>query len=249
MTTSSLSLIVVPDRNSCPPLITRNLTAATHGMSTFARRSRSAFTLVELLTVMAIVGVLTGLLVPGLAHAKRTARRTQCLSHLHQVGIGLHNFAVDHGGVLPPQGVDPWDKWTMLLGHIGSPSVLACPADRRLNASLALGELTPAEVSYTWCEQAAVSQPGMLLATDEFLLDRAYTLDTVAEAGWETVISPSHGTGLGNGLLVDGSARVFDAPSLRDTLHRAFVDTGFPHLEFLMPGEDPIPMPLLINAN
>lgn len=51
------------------------------------------FTLVEMLTVMAIIGVLVALLIPAIQTAREAARQTACLNNLRQFGQGLHALA------------------------------------------------------------------------------------------------------------------------------------------------------------
>ena len=60
-----------------------------------------AFTLVELLVVIAIIGVLIALLLPAIQAAREAARRAQCSNQLKQVGIAVHNFHDTMNGIVP----------------------------------------------------------------------------------------------------------------------------------------------------
>src|SRR4051812_14516875 len=68
-----------------------------------SERKRKAFTLVELLVVIAIIGILVAMLLPAIQSAREAARRTQCQSHMKNMGVALLNH-VNNRNVFPTGG-------------------------------------------------------------------------------------------------------------------------------------------------
>src|SRR5579871_682341 len=76
-----------------------------------SRTRRTGFTLVELLTVIAIITVLAALLLPVFSAVRGKAREIVCVSNLHQIGLSIRMYADDYDE-LYPYGLDPTDKYT-----------------------------------------------------------------------------------------------------------------------------------------
>ncbi len=171
---------------------------------------RSGFTLIELLTVIAIIGILAAILIPVVGRVRESARASQCVSNLREIGTAIHLYANDHNGLAPPSR-DPTQSglrvaihhtlW-IYVGHESTNSfvggandaradsdvinVFHCPTTltnpiRTPNASRVFNEATGA-----WYSYSANMLPSMTLMNRDF--------NTAADNGFplDLLETPSH---------------------------------------------------------
>lgn len=112
-------------------------------------RGPGAFTLVELLVVISIIGLLAGLTVPAVKRGLDAAKTAKCANNLKQMGVGFQRYAAENDGYLPKAWFNDaypgWPGWDVLIldylevgtkGPNGNrvysentPTPLLCPAD------------------------------------------------------------------------------------------------------------------------
>lgn len=91
-------------------------------------QGRGAFTLVELLAVMAILAVLAGLFLPTLVRVKAAGHAVSCRANLKQWAMATHLYAADHDDCLPPDGTpNPGRAATNYGWYIQLPAQIALP--------------------------------------------------------------------------------------------------------------------------
>jgi len=106
-------------------------TTPTFSPQTKPRCACAAFTLIEMLVVIAVIIVLSALITPSIRSSMDRSRSVQCMANLRDIGVAALAYASDNGGRLPPIsspgmgfGSDIAHRWWMsVLYHYPEPTV------------------------------------------------------------------------------------------------------------------------------
>ena len=87
------------------------------------KRKNQGFTLIEVLIVLAIIGMLLVMLLPAIASVQEKANGMDCLSNLRQFAVAIEMYADEHDNMIPAV--------TELGDYLDNPGVFVCPMDTR----------------------------------------------------------------------------------------------------------------------
>lgn len=123
--------------------------------------SRRAFTLIEVLVVISIIGLLTALLIPAVQAAREAARRTQCANNLRQYGVAMHSYVADYESFPPlSSGYTAYSPHVLLLSYMEQASLYNNANLNLLANSIPNSTFVYAGIRTLWCPSDPYVMPG-----------------------------------------------------------------------------------------
>lgn len=108
-----------------------------------ARRGR-AFTLIELLTTITVVGLLVALVLPAVQMARESARRSRCSANLRQIGLALNNYASTFGSFPDGSNGRGYSPHSLILPYLDEPVLY-----NAINFSVRASDFSPTSANNT----------------------------------------------------------------------------------------------------
>jgi prepilin-type N-terminal cleavage/methylation domain-containing protein len=213
------------------------------------RKQHGAFTLIELLIVIAIIAILAGMLLPALAASKSKAKRIACVNNVKQVTLAFRMWAQDNTDKFPWQlsvtnggsadSPDWMDHFRICSNEISSTKVLLCPAETTKKAATNWFSATgDANVSYFVGLSVDQEKPQTILLGDSNVtggdggLDPKWSkfLGSSIDAAWDKTLHVRKG----NLALADGSVQQTKTEGLRAQISTALA-SGLTNVVFSKP--------------
>lgn len=208
---------------------------------------RTAFTLVEMLVLIAIIAVLGLLFYPRYLTEREKAQRISCTGRLKNVGLSFLIWAGDNTNLYPMQisrefggtkefiaTSETFRHFEIMSNELNTPKILVCPTDKqRVPATSFIPTLNNSNISYFVGIDAEYVTPDSFLTGDRNILGgteigtNLLAFSSTNGVGW----GPGFHKGQGNVGLADGSVQGYSSTPLRVSL----MNTGLATNRLAMP--------------
>lgn len=204
-------------------------------------KQSQAFTLFEILIVIAVLIFLAAFFLPSVNHPRNRATRIYCVNNLKQFGLAYRLWAGDNGDIYP-MGVstnsggsmeralagDVLLTFQVMSNELSTPKILHCPSDTRRSVATNFASLRLTNISYFVGVDVTVTNAEMFLSGDRNLTTSKgissglQNLTTNQVLRWTTELHKN----AGNILLADGSVQQLSDTGLREAWIRTGVATN-----------------------
>lgn len=205
----------------------------------FHQKRSHAFTLTELLLVIAIIAMLASMLMPTIAKTQARSKRIQCVGNLKELGNAYNLFATDHHNQFPMQtsvadggtqdfttsfgqfGANTYRHFQAISRDLSGTKIVTCPVDTQTVPASSWATLSNSNVSYfVWLSALPT------VTIDPLSGDR--------NVGWTGVVPPDPKTlgdtcfwetnmhvSCGNIVFADTHVQLLDTPGLSRAINTA----------------------------
>jgi competence protein ComGC len=193
-----------------------------------------AFSLIDLLMLLLVVGIMAAIFLPMLARSRASSSRMSCTNHLKQIGLSFKTWAIDNEDCFPMQTSQTnggsmelawsglaWVHFQVMSNDLSTPKILACPDDKsRVAATNFTSDLNESRVSYFLNVDASETGKVMVLAGDRNLTLGGQPVLGLQKVNSNSVVSWTSAIhkNKGNILLSDGSVQQVTSPRLQSLL-------------------------------